>query len=353
MKKSNEKRRVKLFTLWAALILLAASLFTGCPQKPESKPTPTPESGYKVNFAVQGGNGTLEAKAKDPNWHPITTGTEIEKGKTVSFTAVPDPGYMTDAWTILGGSFEAGTGTPENPLAKVKVTATLTVRVSFKPAGSIPLEKLKIEGTVLKGYTGEKPSGILNVPGSITEIDQRAFLECTGITEVHLPESLTKIGMYAFKDCKGMRKLVLGKNLTHIGFGAFDSCENLEGKLEFPSDLAEIDASAFSGCFKLSALDFSECTKPLTIGNYAFQACEMTGTVQFPASLASLGEGAFWNCNNVECFDFYLCSSPPLTAIGSNAFYYTNGRFKVKTGTGIKELLTGSGVAAGKIDETP
>ena len=255
MKKSNEKRRVKLFTLWAALILLAASLFTGCPQKPESK--------------------------------------------------------------------------------------------------TIPLEKLKIEGTVLKGYTGEKPSGILNVPGSITEIDQRAFLECTGITEVHLPESLTKIGMYAFKNCKGMRKLVLGKNLTHIGYGAFDRCKNLEGKLEFPSDLAEIGESAFSQCSKLSALDFSECTKPLTIGNTAFEACGITGTVQFSASLASLGEGALWNCNKVECFDFYLCSSPPLTAIGSDAFYGTNGRFKVKTGTGIKELLTGSNVPAGKIDATP
>ncbi|EMB38380.1 leucine-rich repeat domain-containing protein [Treponema denticola] len=262
MKKSNEKRRVKLFTLWAALILLAASLFTGCPQKPESKPT--------------------------------------------------------------------------------------------SESNSIPLEKLKIEGTVLKGYTGEKPSGILNVPGSITEIDQRAFFECTGITEVHLPESLTKIGMYAFKNCEGMRKLVLGKNLTHIGYGAFNSCKNLEGNLKFPSDLAEIDASAFSGCFKLSALDFSECTKPLTIGNYAFQSCTMTGTVQFPASLASLGEGAFWNCDNVECFDFYLCSSPPLTAIGSDAFGgSTTGRFKVKTGTGIKELLTGSNVPAGKIDATP
>lgn len=261
MKKSNEKRRVKLFTLWAALILLAASLFTGCPQKPESKPT--------------------------------------SESKT------------------------------------------------------IPLEKLKIEGTVLKGYTGEKPSGILNVPGSITEIDQRAFFECTGITEVHLPESLTKIGMYAFKDCEGMRKLILGKNLTHIAHGAFAYCRNLEGNLKFPPDLAEIGASAFSQCSKLSALDFSECTKPLTIGNYAFEACEITGTVQFPASLASLGEGAFWNCNEVERFDFYLCSSPHLTAIGSDAFYGTNGRFKVKTGTGIKELLTGSGVLAGKIDETP
>ena len=261
MKKSNEKRRVKLFTLWAALILLAASLFTGCPQKPESKPTPE--------------------------------------------------------------------------------------------SNSIPLEKLKIEGTVLKGYTGEKPAGILNVPGSITEIDERAFIYCTGITEVHLPESLTKIGKYAFKDCKGMRKLILGKNLTHIAYGAFAYCKNLEGNLKFPSDLAEIDASAFSGCFKLSALDFSECTKPLTIGNNAFEACGITGTVQFPASLASLDRGAFWNCDNVECFDFYLCSSPPLTAIGSDAFYGTNGRFKVKTGTGIKELLTGSNVPAGKIDATP
>ncbi|XTB05233.1 leucine-rich repeat domain-containing protein [Treponema denticola] len=178
---------------------------------------------------------------------------------------------------------------------------------------------------------------------ALPKLTNTAFFECTGITEVHLPESLTKIGTYAFKDCEGMRKLVLGKNLTHIGYGAFADCKNLEGKLEFPSDLAEIGASAFSGCFKLSALDFSECTKPLTIGNYAFQSCEHDrNSSSFLQALPLWTEEQFWNCNNVECFDFYLCSSPPLTAIGSDAFYGTNGRFKVKTGTGIKELLTGS-----------
>ncbi|UTC66046.1 MULTISPECIES: leucine-rich repeat domain-containing protein [unclassified Treponema] len=171
---------------------------------------------------------------------------------------------------------------------------------------TIPLSQLNIQGTVLKGYTGAKPAGILRVPEDITEIADYAFYECTGITEVHLPENLTKIG-----------------------------------------------ESAFSFCFKVSSLDFSKCTKPLTIGNYAFEGCKMTGTVQFPASLASLGKGAFQSCNKVEYFDLRLCNNPPLTAIGTNAFYHTTGRFKVKTGTGVKALLTASGVPAGRIDEAP
>ncbi|UTC66535.1 MULTISPECIES: leucine-rich repeat protein [unclassified Treponema] len=282
---------------------------------------------YTVNFGTEGGNGTLTALG--PNAQPITTGTEIAKGKKVYFTAEPAPGFMTGSWTIEGGSFEAGTGTPENPLATVTVSAPLTVKVSFKPADSIPLSKLDIEGTILKGYTGEKPRGILRVPAHITEIADYAFMECTGITEVHLPESL-----------------------THIGEFVFWNCNNLEGRLEFPENLSLIDKGAFKDCDKLTALDFSKCTQPLTIGDLVFTSCyKISGSIKFPAKLTSLGKDAFKSCLEVENFDFRLCSNPPLTAIGTDAFNYTDGRFKVKTGSRIKALLTASGVDAGKIDE--
>ena len=91
----------------------------------------TPLSKYTVTFSVDGGNGKLKAKADgvaETAASPIT----VEKGKTVTFTAVPKNGYKVDKWTITGGTFESGTGTEGSTTAKVTITANTKVSVSFK-----------------------------------------------------------------------------------------------------------------------------------------------------------------------------------------------------------------------------
>ena len=95
-----------------------------------------PASKRKVTFSVDGKNGTVTAKVGE---HNITVGAEVEHGATVTFTATPDEGYMVNKWAIEGGSFESGTGTDGNSTAKVKITAAVTVKLSFK---------VKAEGTV-------------------------------------------------------------------------------------------------------------------------------------------------------------------------------------------------------------
>ena len=93
--------------------------------------TPLPQ--YTVNFSVEGGNGTLKAKA-DGVAETETSPINVEKGKTVTFTAVPAAGYEVKEWQIFGTGmvFEAGTGTAGNNTAKVNLKGNLTVKVSFK-----------------------------------------------------------------------------------------------------------------------------------------------------------------------------------------------------------------------------
>lgn len=64
--------------------------------------------------------------------------------------------------------------------------------------------------------------------GSITEIGDEAFRNCTNITELTLPESLTTIGAGAFKGCTGIAELTLPASLTSIGSGALEGCTGLE-----------------------------------------------------------------------------------------------------------------------------
>ena len=93
--------------------------------------TPLPQ--YAVNFSVEGANGTLKAKA-DGVTETETSPINVEKGKTVTFTAVPAAGYEVKEWQIFGTGmvFEAGTGTAGNNTAQVNLKGNLTVKVSFK-----------------------------------------------------------------------------------------------------------------------------------------------------------------------------------------------------------------------------
>ena len=93
----------------------------------------TPPTLYAVTFSVEGANGTLKAKA-DGVPETETSPINVEKGKTVTFTAVPAAGYEVKEWQIFGTgmAFEAGTGTAGNNTAKVNLQADLTVKVSFK-----------------------------------------------------------------------------------------------------------------------------------------------------------------------------------------------------------------------------
>lgn len=90
----------------------------------------TPITKHTVTFSVDGGNGSLEAEVDGTK---INSGDQVEKGKTVEFTAKPFSDYSVDTWSIDGSAFEEGSGTAGNRTAKVKITAGTTVKVKFKP----------------------------------------------------------------------------------------------------------------------------------------------------------------------------------------------------------------------------
>ena len=100
--------------------------------------TPLPQ--YAVTFSVEGGHGTLKAKA-DSVAETEESPINVEKGKTVTFTAFPADGYEVKEWQIFGSGmvFEAGTGTAGNNTAKVNLKGNLTVKVSFEalPPGGV------------------------------------------------------------------------------------------------------------------------------------------------------------------------------------------------------------------------
>ena len=84
----------------------------------------------KIDFGVDGGNGTLTAKVDGSE---ISSGDMVEHGKTVVFTAEPaGSNYAVEKW-MNNGTVIAGAGT--NATYNHTVTADANIKVKFKYAG--------------------------------------------------------------------------------------------------------------------------------------------------------------------------------------------------------------------------
>ena len=129
---NKKKRGAALVT--AALIVLtlgAALVFTACPNNAGGSGsggggTPsTPK--HAVTFGVDGGHGTLKAKA-DGGTETEMSPINVEKGKTVTFTAVPDTNYKVKEWRADDVAVPGNTTTTYT----FTVTKAADVKVSFE-----------------------------------------------------------------------------------------------------------------------------------------------------------------------------------------------------------------------------
>ena len=100
-----------------------------------------------------------------------------------------------------------------------------------------------------------------NIPNSVTSIGDRAFYECSGITEINIPNSVTSIGLYAFYGCSGLTEIIIPNSVTSIGEKAFRNCSGLT-KITIGKNVTSIGENAFYGCHKLTKIIAYPTTVP-------------------------------------------------------------------------------------------
>ena len=98
---------------------------------------------FKIDFGVDGGNGTLTAKVDGTE---ISSGDMVEHGKTVVFKATPDSNCAVEQWTNNGTVISGGANTTYNHT----VTAAANIKVKFKYTGAA----LTVDTTALTGTVG-------------------------------------------------------------------------------------------------------------------------------------------------------------------------------------------------------
>ena len=186
-------------------------------------------------------------------------------------------------------------------------------------------ENTALTGTVLlpeglKYVNGFKDTKITNVsfPSTLEVIGSYAFAGCKGLMcELSFPESLKVIEYQAFYNSAISGNLVLPEGLTEIQNRAFCQCSNLTGSLVIPSGITRIESYTFYYCGfngtlslpiglkEIESLAFyhndfkGELILPdglVKIADEAFAFNEFSGRLVFPSELVSLGAGVFYDC---------------------------------------------------------
>ena len=279
----------------------------------------------------------------------------IDYGTEITFTAIANPGYRVDTWTITGGTIQAG-GQQGNTTAKVKITENTTINVTFKPIVYTPVAYadlnaylaaqpesddiyyIEVTGLTAPDVKGNFISDSASPLGQILRSNKRkkvalkfgtmpyvtdmtnCFNGCTSLVQVsNIPDSVTDMES-CFKGCTKLERVPTIPDSVTDMYSCFSGCTKLEHVPNIPNSVTNM-YSCFSGCTKLERVPtipdgvtdmkwcFNGCTKLERVPNipnsvtdmsYCFKGCTKLEQVpNIPDSVTDMSY-CFNGCTKLE-----------------------------------------------------
>lgn len=103
------------------------------------------------------------------------------------------------------------------------------------------------------------------------------YINGTILADVNLPKTMTKVNNYLFKGCTSIKNVKIPDGATSIGSRVFDSCTNLES-IEIPVGVQSIESYALYKCSSLTNITYKGTTEQWEeitkngSGNYAWNS---------------------------------------------------------------------------------
>ena len=218
------------------------------------------------------------------------------------------------------------------------------------------LNSISGTATVTSNPSGDKYTGDVVIPDRfynwddsheyyVTQIGDKAFELCDGITSVTIPSSVEYIGAEAFRLCESLTGVYISDLPAWCKIYFEDVCSNplreahhlfLNGTeikdLVFPSTQTYVGARSFYGCEGLTSVTIPNGV--ISIQKDAFIECRGLTSITIPNSVTSIGEGAFESCESLTSIDI----PNNVTSIGNHAFCYCRGLTSITIPTGVTTL---------------
>ena len=152
-----------------------------------------------------------------------------------------------------------------------------------------------------------------------------AFWECSNLTNINIPSSVTNIEEAAFYGCSSLTSINIPSSVTSIGEYAFGLCSNLTS-INIPQSVTSIGKSVFIDCRGLTSVNIPDSVK--SIGEGAFANCSNLTDINIPSSVTSIGEAAFYGCSRLTRVIF-KGNNPPKISSSDNIFLGTPNNLKL------------------------
>jgi len=86
----------------------------------------------------------------------------------------------------------------------------------------------------------------IDLPDTITQLSQAAFMWCEHLVSVKLPRNIKKIPAFLFSRCYSLREVAIPETVNEIGKEAFYSCDGIE-EVYLPDSVMLVRDQAFGG----------------------------------------------------------------------------------------------------------
>ena len=135
-------------------------------------------------------------------------------------------------------------------LASATVASSVVPQEAFMGCTNLTSVTLKNTVTKIDPFAFSQ-SGLssVTIPGSVTEIRERAFGECESLKTVTIEDGVKVIGEEAFCICTSLESIELPKSVTTVKNGAFSSCTSLKNVTVANANINLAD-NAFVACHK-------------------------------------------------------------------------------------------------------
>lgn len=188
---------------------------------------------------------------------------------------------------------------------------------------------------------------------NINEIRVTNLINGQPMKNVLIPMGMETIKDYAFWNDVNVESVTFPDGFKSIPAGAFR--RTAIKALKMPASLETIGDRAFEGCDMLEEITFNEGLK--TIGERAFQRCTAIAGIVLPNSVTEAGRSAFAQCEDLEsvvlstsltkiprgmfsaCYHLAECVIPEsVTEIGSHAFGHNFNLREIDLGGNVKSV---------------
>ena len=164
--------------------------------------------------------------------------------------------------------------------------------------GCVALKSIDLPDSIERiGIHDFSGSGLesIDFPKNLKIIEDYAFENCVGITEVVIPESVTNVGSYAFAGCSSLKKIVFPNSIKNLKIGMLQNTGKLE-EVVLPSNIKSIPISFLSGSL-IEKLDIPSGV--LVIEEHAFYGCKELKSISIPDTVKVIEAGAFTECEKL------------------------------------------------------